>query len=166
MGGYCMTFSHRYNTSNIEESVQKDNELKKVWAILLEYFCQNACQVKIRYWPGDYKFSQNPDYVSSTFGVESLSRYSISISRIDHCMEELLAPIVAETIQILLQEGNTNVTNMISPWFHIELISTEGNTVFYSGDYGQDILMFLTDYDTRQLASLGIIMDDLIKLTE
>jgi len=122
--------------------------------------------MKIRYWPGDYELSQNPDYVSTTYGLKALSQYLIKISKIDHCMEELSVPVIAETIQILVQEGNTNVTNMVSPWFHVELINTEGDTIFYSGDYGSDILMILTDYDSQQLTNLGLEMGNFIRLPE
>jgi hypothetical protein len=122
--------------------------------------------MNFRYWPGDYELSQNPDYVSTTLGLKSLLQYITKVSEIDHCMEEISVPVIAETIQILLQENNTNIINLVSPWFHVELINTDGDTIFYSGDYGSDILMILTDYDIQQLTNLGLEMNSFIRLPE
>ncbi len=165
-GIFILKYTHRYDTSNIYESSERDNCLKKAWIILSHYFCRKACQMNFRYWPGDYELSQNPDYVSTTLGLKSLLQYITKVSEIDHCMEEISVPVIAETIQILLQENNTNIINLVSPWFHVELINTDGDTIFYSGDYGSDILMILTDYDIQQLTNLGLEMNSFIRLPE
>lgn len=160
MGVYDLIFTHRYNTSNTDVKI-----LQNQWCKLTGYFITKASTFKIKYWPGDLDLQNKKDYLASTYGIKLLQNYAIDKVLKDG-MEELTVSVNNRTKEIILNNNENKYHELISAWFHLEILDDNNNTVFYSADFGSDILMKLSGDIIPYLVQSGINANRFIKLPE
>lgn len=159
-----LQFTHRLDTSNVEGSDERDDDLRLKWKIITRYFLDKSTKIKVTYWPNDFKYS-GTDFDHSTYRVRDLSKYKLSKQSIDDEMEELVVPINNETIKILLHEKNEAIHDHISPIFHFDLLDDNDTPLYSSQDNGSTLLMKMSDCDDlRQLNERGINKGDIIDI--
>ncbi|AEG16330.1 hypothetical protein Desku_2818 [Desulfofundulus kuznetsovii DSM 6115] len=147
-------YSHQYKICNTDDLI-----LQKDWITITKFMLDKARFIRVKYWPDDTILSlQNKDYLATTFGIDSLRKYSIKTLKIECNMEEMVCPVNAETKHIILQINNSqsNIHNQIISWFHIELLNDIYNIVLYSGDFGHDILLNISVEEEMKLKELLI----------
>lgn len=157
-----LEFTHRINTSNLT----RVTNLQIHWTILVNYLLKNGQKIKVTYWPGDLEISDG----YSSFGIKALEKLIESKRLLETLdMEEIICPINNDTIDIVLSgsiKANENFVGAITKWFMLGILNEKGETVFYTGDFGSDILITVFDSDITYLSEQGLDTNLLIKQPE
>ncbi|TWT14350.1 hypothetical protein [Planomicrobium sp. CPCC 101079] len=162
-----IAYTYRLDTS-LPVDVQENSEMragkiKVLWCQLAYLFFEKGNSVTFKYWSGD--LSARNGY--SGFGIKKVKQLA----------KQSKLTIDLDGMSILEVELNHNVKNYVlhnihksedrlTPFFHFDVLSEEGESLCTSQDFGSSILMALTVSDLRILAADGFDLNFLISLPE
>lgn len=163
-----MTRTYRLDTANpfkqgSAEWCRREQKLREQVHNLLIYLLNKSHRVVLKYWPSDFQLPH--DLEGSTFGVKKLLPLALKVTPITpYGMEELICAVNAQTINNLLPDLDKGGEKMV-PWFHLELWDEKGMILLLIADFGEDVLMNLTDDDLKVIKEM-VDMDLLLAIQE
>ena len=162
-------YNFKFDTSNCESSEQeyelKHQMTRLYWANITSFFLQKGKSIKFMYWSDDIK-DEYSGYPNSGYGIKKISTSDEHIFH-EKVTEDIMiihAPINGTVKNLLLNSMNEEHIT-ISPFFHFDILCEQGISVFTSQDFGENVLMFLTNEDVTRLNEL-IDTSMLIRLPE
>lgn len=63
----------------------------------------------------------------------------------------LLTTFITPSIQRKVLENTGDMSEKITPFFHINIVDKFGNEIYSSQDFGDNLLLFLTEHDLKLL---------------
>ncbi|MCT6923720.1 hypothetical protein [Metasolibacillus sp.] len=145
-------YNFRLDTSNrqIEQDqyIQRQQEIKKAWYTLTEFLFKKGHKISLKYWAADNRHS---DKGYSSHGV-NLFLQSYEALSMDSDGLMILTTSITPSIQRKVLENTDDMSEKITPFFHINIVDHFGNEMYSSQDFGDNLLLFLTEYDLKLLA--------------
>lgn len=110
-------------------------------------FLKKGHKISLKYWEAD---NSHRDKGYSSYGVDFfLQSYEALSMDTDGLM--LLTTFITPSIQRKVLENTGDMSEKITPFFHINIVDKFGNEIYSSQDFGDNLLLFLTEHDLKLL---------------
>jgi hypothetical protein len=161
-------YNYRLDTSNPEE-LEEDFELrqqsiKRAWITITSFFLEKGTKARFKYWPAD---AANTNTGYSSYGIHKLIK--LDTDYVKGKAEDnliLLTVTLKDEIKAFIIKGmqEDHITN--SPFFHFDILNENDMPIYTSQDFGDNVLMLLTESDFEKLTNLHIAESALISFPE
>jgi hypothetical protein len=161
-------YNCRLDTSNPEE-LEEDFELrqqsiKRAWITITSFFLEKGTKARFKYWPAD---AANTNTGYSSYGIHKLINLDTDyVKGKDEDNLVLIIVTLNDEIKafIIKSKQGDHITN--SPFFHFDILNENAMPIYTSQDFGDNVLMYLTESDFEKLTNQHIAESALISLPE
>ena len=154
-------FTHMFDTTNPQASIERENELRKKWLKITAFFMQKGSKISLIYWPND--FSVVKEHQHSIYGITDLQLFKEKILTVENNMENMFCNISDEVKNIVLQYIPSDTETLV-PWFHLNIINQSDEIIYSSQDKGSAVLVKLLPGDMNSLLKKGLDERDFKKI--
>ena len=161
-------YNYRLDTSNPEE-LERNYELKQQaiklsWINITDFFLDRGKKARFKYWTEDVAQS-NAGY--SGYGIKKL--IELDTNHVKEKSEDnliLLTVTLNDGIKgfIIKSMQEDHIPN--SPFFHFDILNENDVSIYTSQDFGDNLLLYLTESDFERLTKQHIAKSKLISLPE
>jgi hypothetical protein len=160
-------YNYRLDTSNPEELegdyVLRQQSIKRAWITITSFFLEKGTKARFKYWPAD---AANTNTGYSSYGIHKLIK--LDTDYVKGKAEDnlvLITVILNDEIKAFIIKSTEDlITN--SPFFHFDILDENDLSIYTSQDFGDNVLMYLTESDFEKLTNLHIAESALISLPE
>ncbi|QUW20493.1 hypothetical protein JSQ81_11535 [Sporosarcina sp. Marseille-Q4063] len=162
-------YNFKLDTSNLEK-LEKDHgfrqqSIKRAWIAITTFFLEKGTNARFKYWPDDVTDVNTTGY--SGYGIKEL--IILDPDHIKGKAEDnliLLTVVLNDGIKDFIYKSMQEDHIMNSTFFHFDILDETDASIYTSHDFGENVLMYLTESGFEKLSSQHIAESDLISLPE